>query len=84
MTPGNGPVESTLASGSLSREGKLVIVGTGGVVLTSDDRGRTFNVTVRSDRVALASAKSLPNGNMLLVGKPGVFKAGPYGRPAAQ
>ncbi|PKM05473.1 MAG: hypothetical protein CVV16_01105 [Gammaproteobacteria bacterium HGW-Gammaproteobacteria-6] len=84
MTPGNGPVESTLSSGSLSREGKLVVVGTGGIVLTSDDRGRTFNVTVRSDRVALASAKSLPNGNMLLVGQPGVITAGPDGSTAAQ
>ncbi len=68
-TPNNGPLEATLL---------------GGVVLTSSDNGENFDVAVRPDRVALATAKYLPDGQMLLVGQHGVVKASPKGLPNIQ
>lgn len=83
-TPNNGPLESTLSSGSLSEDGRMVVVGIGGVVLTSDDRGRTFNVAVRSDRVALSSGTVLEDGSVLLIGQRGAVKAGEKGLAVAR
>lgn len=78
--PGNGALEATLSSGSVSDDGKLVVVGVGGVVITSQDRGRTFEVSTRPDRVALASGKVLEDGSLLLVGQRGAIKAVPAPR----
>lgn len=75
MSPNNGPLEATLAGGQLTDDGRLVVVGVGGVVAVSDDRGQSFDVTVRADRVALASVAGLPDGNLMLVGQRGVMKA---------
>lgn len=72
LTPNNGPLEATLLGGGLSADGKLVVVGAGGVVLTSDDGGNSFDVMTRPDRIALASAKALGDGELLLVGQHGV------------
>ncbi|SDS08871.1 Uncharacterized protein SAMN05216198_1150 [Halopseudomonas litoralis] len=83
MTPNNGPLEGTLAGGQLAADGRLVVVGVGGVVATSDDGGRSFDVTVRPDRVALASATGLSDGGILLVGQRGVVKADEQGLSAA-
>ena len=71
-TPRNGPLEATLLGGGLSAEGQVAVVGVGGVVLTSDNGGRSFDVMTRPDRVALASARVLSNGELLLVGQHGV------------
>ena len=75
LTPNNGPLEATLAGGQLAADGRLIVVGVGGVVATSDDAGRSFEVTVRPDRVALANAAGLQDGGILLVGQRGVVKA---------
>lgn len=75
LTPHNGPLESTLSGGGLTRDGKVVIVGTGGVTATSDDAGRTFEVSVRPDRVSLASATLTDDGHLLLLGQRGAIKA---------
>lgn len=77
--PDGDELQATLASGQLSEDGKLVIVGVGGVVVISEDNGRTFDVDVRADRVALASAAILPNGDLLLLGQRGAIKTGPGG-----
>lgn len=82
-TPNNGPLESTLSSGSLSEDGQVVVVGVGGVVLTSEDRGRTFNVAIRSDRVALSTGTVLGDGSVLLIGQRGAVKAGESGLTVA-
>jgi photosystem II stability/assembly factor-like uncharacterized protein len=74
-SPNNGPLEATLLGGSLSEDGQLSVVGAGGVVLTSDDHGNSFNVAVRPDRIALSMAKRLPDGHLLLVGQHGAVKA---------
>lgn len=90
-TPDGDELQATLANGQLSEDGKLVVVGVGGVVIVSEDNGRTFDVNVRADRVALASAAILPNGDLLLLGQHGAVKTGPggmngadKGTPAAQ
>lgn len=71
----NGPLEATLAGGSLAADGRLVIVGAGGVVISSSDRGRSFSVATRSDRVGLANGALLADGQLLLVGQRGAIKA---------
>lgn len=76
-------VTSTLAGGQLNEDGRLILVGTGGVVAISDDQARNFNVSIRPDRVALATGISLPNGGTLLVGQRGVIKADQSGMSAA-
>lgn len=83
ITP-NGPLEGTLAGGQLTADGRLVVVGVGGVVAISDDGGRSFDVTVRPDRVALANAASLQDGSILLVGQRGVVKADDQGMSAVE
>jgi len=83
-TPNNGPLEATLLGGNLSADGSLSVVGAGGVVVTSTDHGKTFNVAVRPDRVALATAKRLPDGELVLVGQQGVVKAAANGLPENQ
>ena len=45
---------------------------------------KTFNVAVRPDRVALATAKRLPDGELVLVGQQGVVKAAANGLPENQ
>ena len=81
-TPNNGPLDSTLAGGGLTPDGRLVIVGVGGVVAISEDAGRSFEVLIRSDRVALASGTALANDNVLLVGQRGAVAVGPDGAAA--
>lgn len=75
-------VTSTLSGGQLNDDGRLILVGVGGVVAISDDRGQSFNVTVRPDRVALATGISLANGETLLVGQRGALKADRAGMSA--
>ena len=83
MNPNNGELESTLAGGQLMDDGRVVVVGVGGVVASSTDRGRSFDVTVRSDRVALANAIGLPDGGLLLVGQRGAVQANEKGESQA-
>lgn len=83
LTNANGAqVSSTLAGGQLNDDGRLIVVGVGGVVAISDDRARSFDVTVRPDRVALATGVSLPDGGTLLVGQRGAVKADKSGMSA--
>lgn len=82
LTPNNGELTATLSGGQLSADGRLIVVGVGGVVAISDDNGRSFDVNIRSDRVALATATSLPNGGILLVGQRGAVKADKAGMSA--
>lgn len=82
-TPGNGPLEATLSGGHYSPDGRLVVVGLGGAVAVSNDAGRSFEVVVRSDRQALANAKPLADGSLLLLGQRGAQRADAQGLPAA-
>lgn len=80
-TPNNGQLGSTLAGGQLLEDGRVVVVGVGGVVAVSNDQGRTFEVSVRPDRVALANAAGLKDGGLVLVGQRGVVAADSKGLP---
>lgn len=75
-------VSSTLSGGQLNDDGRLILVGVGGVVAISDDNARSFDVTIRPDRVALATGISLPDGGTLLVGQRGAVKADKSGMSA--
>lgn len=79
MTPNNGVLDSTLAGGGLAPDGRLIIVGVGGVVAVSDDAGRSFDVRIRRDRVALAGATAMRGDGVLLVGQRGAVVASPDG-----
>ena len=81
MTPNNGPLQATLSGGDYSEDGKVVVVGAGGIVVTSDDQGRNFTVASRPDRAALATATVLDNGNLLLLGQRGAVKGDSTGMP---
>lgn len=82
QTAHNGPLEATLFGGTATDDGKVIVVGAGGAVVSSDDGGETFQVAFRPDRSTLANGKVLENGQVLLVGQRGVIKAGPDGMPA--
>lgn len=81
-TQSNNRLGATLLGGSVSDTGELAVVGAGGVVVVSHDDGKTFSVSTRPDRVALASAKVLKNGQILLVGQHGVSTAAANGLKA--
>lgn len=81
-TKSGAPVSSTLSGGQLNDDGRLIVVGVGGVVAISSDQGRSFDVTVRPDRVALATGLSLGDST-LLVGQRGAVKADKSGMSAA-
>jgi len=81
---GNGNVlESGLADGNLLRDGRIVVVGHGGAVLTSDDQGRSFKLFNRPDRRSLSGVTSDSQGNLILVGQGGVRIASPSGADLA-
>jgi photosystem II stability/assembly factor-like uncharacterized protein len=75
LNTASGPLEATLSGGSLSTDGRLLIVGAGGVVISSADRGHSFSIVTRTDRVGLASGAFLPDGHLLLVGQRGAVRA---------
>ncbi|HEX5841000.1 MAG TPA: YCF48-related protein [Pseudomonas sp.] len=72
-----GELEFGLASGAMFKDGSIVVVGHGGSVLRSTDKGRTFGVQSRPDRLSLAAVTMDDSGRLLLVGQGGVHVAAP-------
>jgi photosystem II stability/assembly factor-like uncharacterized protein len=62
---------TTLAGGSASEEGDIVLVGGVGTVLFSTDGGQSFQRTMMGDRLSLSSGLSR-DGKLILVGQGGV------------
>jgi photosystem II stability/assembly factor-like uncharacterized protein len=62
---------STLAGGSISKQGEILIVGGGGTVLISTDGGQSFRRTIMEDHLSLSSGLSR-DGKLILVGQGGV------------
>ena len=62
---------STLAGGSATHQGEVVLVGGVGTVLTSIDGGQSFRRTIIEDRLSLSAGLSR-NGKLILVGQGGV------------
>lgn len=73
------PIEAGLADGNLLPDGRIVVVGHGGTVLTSADQGNTFKLFSRPDRRSLSGVVANPDGNLVLVGQSGVRVVSPEG-----
>lgn len=71
----NGALEFSLAEGALLKDGTLVVVGHGGSVLKSTDKGHSFSVLNRADRLSLSGVTAGAKGNLILVGQGGVHVA---------
>lgn len=71
MTADNGPLEATLLGGHKTDDGRLVITGLGGTVVTSLDGGESFQIMTRPDRANLATGRPLADGSFLLLGQRG-------------
>jgi len=65
--------------GSLTADGRLVIVGRSGTVLSSDDGGENFSVLYRDDRGSYGAVITGSDGNLIVVGEGGIHHAGPDG-----
>ncbi|NKQ11654.1 YCF48-related protein [Pseudomonas sp. SST3] len=72
-------LETGLADGSLLPDGRIVVVGHGGTVLSSDDKGRSFKLFSRPDRRSLSGVVANQDGNLVLVGQSGVRVVSPSG-----
>jgi photosystem II stability/assembly factor-like uncharacterized protein len=72
-------IESGLADGNLLPGGRIVVVGHGGTVLSSDDKGQSFKLFSRPDRRSLSGVVANPDGNLVLVGQSGVRVVSPNG-----
>ncbi len=72
-------VESGLADGNRLADGRIVVVGHGGTVLSSEDDGQSFKLFSRPDRRSLSGVVGNPDGNLVLVGQSGVRIVSPTG-----
>jgi photosystem II stability/assembly factor-like uncharacterized protein len=69
--PANHDNTNTLAGGTASAQGDIVLAGAGGTVLQSSDGGQSFTPHVIKDRLGLSSGLR-HGGRLLLVGQGGV------------
>jgi photosystem II stability/assembly factor-like uncharacterized protein len=65
---------ATLQTGLVRADGSVVIGGLGGVLLLSDDGGRSFELRHRADRRAIAALIDLGPDQLLAVGEGGLTK----------
>ncbi len=71
----NGALDFGLANGALLKDGSVVVVGHGGSVLKSTDKGHSFSVLNRADRLSLSGVSADDKGDLILVGQGGVHVA---------
>ena len=72
-------VESGLADGNRLADGRIIVVGHGGTVLSSEDDGQSFKLFSRPDRRSLSGVVGNSDGNLVLVGQSGVRIVSPTG-----
>ena len=65
--------DRSISGGTQLADGTIVLTGLSGLVLVSKDNGRTFDATVRSDRLSFATVSSKSDSEVLLYGDPGVL-----------
>ncbi|NNJ92847.1 MAG: photosystem I reaction center subunit IV [Gammaproteobacteria bacterium] len=65
---------SAISAGMPTRSGLIVLVGNAGHVLFSKDQGKSFNVTVRPDRLSLSAITESTDHHLIAVGSRGVHK----------
>jgi photosystem II stability/assembly factor-like uncharacterized protein len=63
-------------------DGRIAIVGLGGVLLVSDDNGRTFELRQQPDRLGINAAVIAADGELVVAGEGGVRRL-PLDRGAA-
>lgn len=80
----NGALDFGLANGALLKDDSFVVVGHGGSVLKSTDKGHSFSVLNRADRLSLSGVSADDKGNLILVGQGGVHVATPTGAAPQQ
>jgi photosystem II stability/assembly factor-like uncharacterized protein len=71
----SGELDFGLANGALLKDGSVVVVGHGGSVLKSTDKGHSFSVLNRADRLSLSGVSADDKGDLILVGQGGVHVA---------
>ena len=64
--------DQSITGGTQMADGRIVLTGLSGTVLTSEDGGKTFASVSRSDRLSFATAAAGKNNTVLLFGDPGV------------
>ena len=69
--------EAGLMGGTLLRDGTVVLVGLGGVVLRSRDGGRSFAAVTLAGWPGLAAVIEAADGGLRLLGEGGVREAAP-------
>lgn len=74
-TPQGGKLRQGLADGALLDDGRLLVVGHGGAVLSSSDNGLSFSTKLHEDRLSYAGVAVRPDGSLLLVGQGGIHQA---------
>ena len=65
--------DRSISGGTQLADGTIVLTGLSGLVLISKDNGRTFDASVRSDRLSFATVSSKSDTEVLLYGDPGVL-----------
>lgn len=63
---------ATLNSGTVTPDGRVVLVGNGGAVMLSTDKGETFRAYFRQDREGVMDVVPVSDTNLLIVGEGGV------------
>ena len=76
-----GAMAAGLAGATLLDNGELVLVGSGGTVLRSQDAGRSFSVYTRPDRSALSAVVAAGPDRLVLAGQGGLHRANADGTP---
>ena len=66
------PVETALFGGTVSAQGRVVLVGEGGAILVSDDRGANFHVVKAGGRQSLAAVAAATDDTLFVGGESGV------------
>ncbi|WP_256930690.1 YCF48-related protein [Pseudomonas sp. ABC1] len=84
VTDEGAPFASGLSGANLLADGRIVVVGHAGSVLSSSDRGHTFSVIHRPDRRSLAGVVDTRAGELILVGQGGVRTAAASGLDRTQ
>ncbi|WP_152206377.1 WD40/YVTN/BNR-like repeat-containing protein [Marinobacter changyiensis] len=71
---------ATLNGGTIAEDGRIVLVGNGGVVLSSTDGGESFRSYFRTDREGLMTVLPVAKNRLLLLGESGVVTADALGK----
>lgn len=73
-------VDSTLNGGANTNDGKVVIVGNSGVVLTSKNFGQSFDAFVRPDRQSMAATAIVDANTLVVVSEDGAIRTDRIGK----